>query len=42
VVDHHAAVVLHLEHFLGDRLANPVSGALVEVDFDVDDASGAV
>ena len=27
------AVVLHLEHVLGDRLADAVSGALVEVDF---------
>ncbi len=30
----HAAVVLHLEHVLGDRLADAVPGALAEVDFD--------
>ena len=34
LVDPHGAVVLHLEHVLGDRFADPVSCALVEVDFD--------
>ena len=34
LVDPHGAVVLHLEHVLGDRFADAVSCALVEVDFD--------
>ena len=33
VVDDDAAVVLNLEDVLGDRLADAVAGALVEVDF---------
>jgi len=33
VVDDDAAIVLNLEHVLGNRLANAVSRALVEVDF---------
>jgi hypothetical protein len=33
-MDQHGAVVLHLEHVVGDRLADPVPCALVEVDFD--------
>jgi len=32
--DQHDAVVLHLEHVIGDRFANSVPRALVEVDFD--------
>ena len=39
LMDQHGAVVLHLEHVLGDRLADAVSGALVEVDFDPHDHS---
>ena len=34
VVDRDAAVVLNLEHVIGNRLADPVPDALVEVDFD--------
>ena len=33
VMDQHSAVVLHLEHVLGDRFADAVSCALFEVDF---------
>src|SRR6267142_1368647 len=39
VVDQHDAVVLHREHILGNRLADAVSCALVEVDFNAHDAS---
>ena len=39
LIDVHGAVVLHLEHVLGDRLADAVSGALVEIDFDPHDHS---
>ena len=37
--DRHAAVVLDLEHLLGDRLADAVAGALAEVDFYPHDVS---
>lgn len=33
-VDLHDAVLCHLEHVLGDRFADAVPGALVEIDFD--------
>src|SRR5689334_7326245 len=39
VVNQHGAVALHLEHVIGDRFADPVSRALVEVHFDPHDAS---
>ena len=40
--DRHAAVVLHLEHVLGDRLADAVAGALAEVDFYPHDVSDPI
>jgi hypothetical protein len=38
-VDQHDAVVLHLEHIIGDRFADAVSCALIEIDFNPNDAS---
>jgi hypothetical protein len=39
VVDQHDAVVLHLEHVLGDRFADAVPRALIEIDFNPHDGS---